>query len=165
MVRKIMIKGNQLSKRIYKGSLEKKRNIGIRFLFLLVLLFASIGCSRDSLSSSKFISLLEKRDYSVVDISDKSNTVFLAVGVHFQIYYYEFKDSEAAFNKMEEEIKLLKTVSNDVDHESSKDYDKYEISNKNVYTIYSRVDNTLIFVSALSQYRAEVMEIINYLGY
>lgn len=89
----------------------------------------------------------------------------MAVGVHFQIYYYEFKDSEAAFNKMEEEIKLLKTVSNDVDHESSKDYDKYEISNKNVYTIYSRVDNTLIFVSALSQYRAEVMEIINYLGY
>lgn len=140
------------------------KNIIIKFLFVFSF-FLLIGCNKKYLSTNEFIAKMESKNYSVVDLSDGQNKQLLAVGDHYQVYFYEFKDEVSAQKNLDKEVKSLKSEYNNIDHYRKDNYEKYEIVNDNIYTIYSRVHNTYLFISTTKNYRTDVNRLLNYLGY
>lgn len=88
--------------------LKKLLNVSIRICIVFLLCFC-IACSKQGLNNKTFTDIVEKNDFVVTDISasgDKSELTLLAVGNHYQIYYYEFTNKNAA----EKQYKLLKSL-------------------------------------------------------
>lgn len=108
---------------------------------------------------------MQKKNYSVVDISNSNNSTILAVGDHYQVYYYEFENESLAQEKLRKEIKNLKNGDNNIEMVIENAYEKYEIVNKNVYSVYSRINNTYIYVSSVIKYRNDVKKLLEYIGY
>lgn len=159
-----MIREKQLSKEIYKERKEKKQNISIKFL-LFFFIFLLCGCSKDEISSVQFRQKMENEKYVVTDLSDEGKKVVLAVGDHYQVYYYHFSDENFAKESIEGEIKNLKNENNKIERFITSNYERYEIVNTNIYTIYSRIDHTYIYVSTFRRYRSEVIKLLKNIGY
>ena len=66
---------------------------------------------------------------------------------------------------MEGEIKNLKSGNNKIERFITSNYERYEIMNTNIYTIYSRIGHTYIYVSAFRRYRSEVIQLLKNIGY
>ena len=109
---------------------------------------------------------MEKNDFVVTDISasgDKSELTLLAVGNHYQIYYYEFPNKTAA----EKQYKLLKksyanNKGNLNDAEKSKNGYKYY--NDNIYSVVYISNNSCVFISSTVNYRNEIDGLLKKLG-
>ena len=108
---------------------------------------------------------MSNKDYAVVDISDNNKKIMLAVGDYYQVYYYKFSSTKKSKEFIKNEINGLKSKNNIIKKEKSNSYEKYLISNKNVYTIYSRIDDTCISVSTVKTYSNNVDQLFDYLGY
>lgn len=108
---------------------------------------------------------MEENNYSVVDVSSDDNKNILAVGDHFQVYFYKFKNEKLANKSIKKSIKELNSEDNKIVKEEKDNYLKYEISNNNIYTIYYMVDNTYIYISTTSNYKKDAVDLIKLLGY
>ncbi len=131
---------------------------------MFLLLFV-VGCSKKELSAESFSKKMSNKDYAVVDISDNNKKIMLAVGDYYQVYYYKFSSTKKSKEFIKNEINGLKSKNNIIKKEKSNSYEKYLISNKNVYTIYSRIDDTCISVSTVKTYSKNVNQLFDYLGY
>ena len=131
---------------------------------MFLLLFV-VGCSKKELSAESFSKKMSNKDYAVVDISDNNKKIMLAVGDYYQVYYYKFSSTKKSKEFIKNEINGLKSKNNIIKKEKSNSYEKYLISNKNVYTIYSRIDDTCISVSTVKTYSNNVDQLFDYLGY
>lgn len=108
---------------------------------------------------------MERKKISVTDISNNDYSASLAITKHYQIYYYEFSDATVADKMMKKEIKQFKSSTSRVSRKTGNNYDKYEIINKNVYNVFSRINNTYVFISAMDEYRDDVSKALRYMGY
>lgn len=160
-----MIRENQLSRGICKERLIKILNISIKYTFLFFICFFIIGCNKRELSVGDFVSKMENKGYSVVDISDDVKNVVLAVGNHFQVYYYKFDNSSLAHENLNKEIKSLKSGNNNIVEELNDNYEKYIVKNSRVFSIYSRINNTYIHISAVLKHKVDVEKLVDYIGY
>lgn len=148
--------------------LKKLLNISIRICIVFLLCFC-IACSKQGLNNKIFTDIVEKNDFVVTDISvsgDKSELTLLAVGNHYQIYYYEFTNKNAA----EKQYKLLKksytnNKGNLNDTEKSKNgYKYYKVFNDNIYSVVYISNNSCVFISSTVNYRNEIDDLLKKLG-
>ena len=117
------------------------------------------------MTKKDFIEKMEKKRISVTDISNDDFSVVLDVTKHYQIYYYEFDNEKEAKTIMKKEVQRLKSDNNKITKKSSEHYDKYEIFNENIYSVFVRVDNTYVFISAVNTYKNDIIKALRYMGY
>ncbi len=106
---------------------------------------------------------MEDNNYTAVDLSDKDNKMVLAVGDHYQIYFYEFDNNKDALKDLKKNIKDYSNVKNNKDKD--KNIDTYIIENENIYTIYVLKDNTYIYISSTSNYKKDINKLLEGIGY
>lgn len=154
-----MIKERLLKKEILKEKIVKIVNITIS-IFIIILI---CGCSKNSFTCEDFIEKMEDNNYTAVDLSDKDNKMVLAVGDHYQIYFYEFDNNKDALKDLKKNIKDYSNVKNNKDKD--KNIDTYIIENENIYTIYVLKDNTYIYISSTSNYKKDINKLLEGIGY
>ena len=88
------------------------------------------------------------------------------MGNHYQIYYYEFTNKNAA----EKQYKLLKksytnNKGNLNDAEKAKNgYKYYKVYNDNIYSVVYISNNSCVFISSTVNYRNEIDGLLKKLG-
>lgn len=132
---------------------------------MLLFVFVSCGCSKKSLSPTEFTRKMKNQKYTVTDLSNEKNKAILADGEHYSIYYYQFDSDELAKKALEHEIILLKEMNNDVKETNTDNSEIYVIESNGFYIVYSRIDNTYVYISAPKKYKDEVTKILKNIGY
>ena len=108
---------------------------------------------------------MSDKKYSVVDLSNGDSTLVLAVGDYYQVYYYAFLDCDTASSYIKKEVNALESSLTKITKKVSHNYEKYQITSSSTYTVYIRVDNTYIYISAPNKYRSDVIKMTDYIGY
>ena len=129
----------------------RKLNDEVKFIVVLFFIFISCGCGKKSLSPVEFTRKMEEKKYVVTDLSNKKNKIILAVGSHYQVYYYQYDSEDLIKKALETEFILLK--------------DKYEVENNDIYIVYSKIGNTYVYIGAPKRYKNEVIDLLKYIGY
>lgn len=125
--------------------MKKQISIGIS---LFLVLFLINGCSK-SFSKDSFKDVMKDNNYAVTDISKTSS---MAVGDHFIVNFYEFKDQKKAEDYVKKETKNLNY---------NKDKKSYILKNKYIYSIYVVNSKYVVSVSCPLKYKSEVDDIID----
>lgn len=157
-----------------RDKLPRLSRIGINIknccvLALLFLVLMLTSCGKTSLDEKLFTEIVEKNKFVVADITSTDYSkpkTLLAVGDHYQIYYYQF-GSESKCNK---EYKLLKEKLNNTNgnindvKKSKKGYEYYRVENNNIYSIVYKVSNSYIYVNTTVNYKDEVDDLFKQFG-
>lgn len=150
------------------------------FLLLLCVVIVSIftGCqNKVTITSDFFKSTLESKGYQLSDITEEyddygiQTEVLMAVdseeiNVEFQFHQMigeeeaqtRFYDNKKFWDEKEGERSRCTEL-------SAANYDKYTLQIDGEYVVFSRVADTLIIVHTSSEYRDEVKEILDSIGY
>lgn len=153
----------------------KKRSL-ILTLTILVSIFFLTGCSKKvALTNTKFKEKLEKKNYTIVDVSEQYSqaeyveTVYLAQSKDksYQIEFYVFKTPEDAQVFYENNKKIFEDKKDKVGYTeiNLNTYSKYENKTKSKYNVVSIIENTAIYASIPKEKQKEVKKIIKDLGY
>ncbi len=152
----------------------KKKILGI--VVGLLLMFVLTGCgSKTAITLEEFSSVAKEEGYSISDAMDqfvgidymKSATVAITED-NYQVEFYELDDdthATAFFNNNKLRFEGLK---GNASLESSIDmgnYSTYSLTSDGQYMYLSRVDNTLVYVDVKEEFKDEVKELIDKLGY
>ncbi len=155
----------QLNKEICKERHKKRISIGIKFIVVLFFIFISCGCGKKSLSPVEFTRKMEEKKYVVTDLSNKKNKIILAVGSHYQVYYYQYDSEDLIKKALETEFILLKDGNNNIKETITDKQEKYEVENNDIYIVYSKIGNTYVYIGAPKRYKNEVIDLLKYIGY
>ncbi|MGM9881746.1 MAG: hypothetical protein ACI31S_02755 [Bacilli bacterium] len=143
----------------------------LSFIFLLT------GCgNKTALTSENFKSKMEGNNFVVQDATsqmasyDYITKVYLAIdsSYNYQIEFYELSDAASAssfYNNNKsifEESKSSSAVETSV---SSGNNAKYTLTTNGKYKVVSRINNTVIYVNANDEYKTEVKDLLEELGY
>lgn len=123
------------------------------------------GCGKRSLSPKEFTSKMKEKKYVVTDLSNKKSKTVLAVGDHYQVYYYQYASNNLVKKALETEVFLLKEDNNKIQSTVTDKHEKYEVETNDIYIVYSRVDNTYIYIGAPKRYKNEIIDLLKYIGY
>lgn len=156
-----------------KGDSMKKKII---LLLVIVSLFMLTGCStKTPLEANDFVDLVEQNNYKTTNVVEQFSTyaqiknAFVAQDseMRYQIEYYELDTDENAKTFFEGNKKIFEQQSNKKSHSSVNlnNYNKYSQSTETVYSVISRIDNTVIYANVKIEYKKEVQDIIKKLGY
>ncbi len=149
-------------------------------VLVLVMLFSVLclaGCGeKKSITPEDFRTITEAKGCTVVDISDQYAEVKEISGAYvaligegeYQVEFYVLTTDEAAKrmyagNKGIFENSIVGASS----HSSASlaNYDSYKLTADGSYKVLSRIDNTMIYVDAPSEYKSEINSILKALGY
>ena len=131
---------------------------------------------KESITASEFYDKMEDKGYYLQDATNQFSAydyikqVYLALESDnkYQIEFYEFSDESYAMSFFENNKSIFESskgnsASNtNINLENSS---KYTLSNNGSYKSLSRIGNTLIYIDIDSQYKDEVKDILEYLGY
>lgn len=144
-------------------------------LLLLTLVLATAACGGDPrtpLTANAFVSKMEDAGFLVVDAADQFEeglveAVHLAVGENFQIEFYVVPTVDQAKRAFEENKSDFEALSGGgvTKSVSAKNYSYYTKTTSDAYYVVSRTDNTFIYVAAEAEYKKEISDIIENLGY
>lgn len=147
------------------------------FTIILSVLLLSVftGCqSRTAQTTAGFIQVMEDAGFEVEDVTDQIDTddlatsVVIALGENYQIEFYEFVDSETGlgvfYNNRDifDDAYSVKTLSTEI---SLMYYDYYAFSADGKFCMIARIDNTMLYCVADKEYRSEIVELVETLGY
>lgn len=150
-----------------------KRKI-ILFGIILVFLFTLVGCgNKKAITTREFKNITEQSGFSTVDAKDQFEgesikEATLAINNDYKIEFYVLDNSESARGMFQHNKEIFenrksgvsKYVSTDLGNSST-----YMLQSGGYYMYLSRVDNTLLYVNVLDQYKDSVKEVVNDLGY
>lgn len=132
-----------------------------------------VNVEKEALTAKEFISIMEDEDYLVGEVTDQFEDAdieveeaYVAVGDDYQIEFYTFEDEENA-----EMFFKVNKAKFDEDSASSKvslngkNFTSFSITADGEYRFVERVDETVIYLDVDEEYKDEVKEIIEKLGY
>ncbi|MGN0430917.1 MAG: hypothetical protein ACI4EQ_01005 [Lachnospiraceae bacterium] len=153
----------------------KKLNKVIAMAMMMILLAGLTACgNRTAVSVSEFNNVLEDKGYIIEDatgqIAPESITaISLAVGDDYQIEFYEFKNNAAATAVFNENKNIFESyASGGASAEITKNimnYSYYSVTSSGTYYMLAKIDNTMLYAVADSEYKDEIVEIVKELGY
>ena len=145
-------------------------------LLLLLILVIITGCSKKTpLNSIDFVDLIEQNEFKTTNVKDQFSdysqiqNAFIAQNkeMTYQIEYYEldtidnaksfYNGNKDRFKKMEK-VKVYKNI--DLDN-----YEKYVQNTDSVFSLIARIDNTIVYANTKIEYKDEVQDIVEKLGY
>ena len=152
-----------------------KKKLLLVFILLLGV-FTITGCTtKTPLTTNDFVDLVEQNNYKTTNVTEQFSTyaqiknAFVAQDseMRYQIEYYELDTNENAKSFFEGNKKIFEKQSNIKSHTSVNlnNYNKYSQSTKTVYSVISRIDNTVVYANVKIEYKKEVQDIIKKLGY
>lgn len=132
-----------------------------------------VNVEKEALTAKEFISIMEDEDFLVGEVTDQFEDAdieveeaYVAVGDDYQIEFYTFEDEENA-----EMFFKVNKAKFDEDSASSKvslngkNFTSFSITADGEYRFVERVDETVIYLDVDEEYKDEVKEIIEKLGY
>ncbi len=140
----------------------------------MIALLCLTSCGRrEAISAGVFNSTMEEQGYVIVDATNQTQTEYveaisLAQKDGYQIEFYVFSDVETAFSVFNQNKSLFEDKAGTGSIELSKDignYHFYSLTTNGNYYLLSQVDNTMCYVVADAEYKAEITDIIKLLGY
>ena len=149
----------------------------VLLVVLLVLgVFMITGCGKKTpLQPNDFVDLIEQNNYKTTNVLEQFSTyaqiknAFIAQDseMRYQIEYYELDTKENAKTFFEGNKKIFEQQSSIKSHSSInlENYNKYSQSTEKVYSVISRIDNTVVYANVKIEYKKEVQDIIKKLGY
>jgi hypothetical protein len=119
---------------------------------------------------------MQQKDYTVLDANsqfsdyDYIQQVYIAVdsNSNYQIEFYELSDDSHAtifYNNNKEIFEESKENTSAETSVDLKNYSKYTLSSNGEYMVVSRIDNTVIYVDVDQNYKENVKDVLNELGY
>lgn len=166
----------------------KKEFIKIGLLLILVLFVTGCGnkynstndndtnTSNKALTADNFKEKLNKeKKYLITDDTDLYKKqkfvkkVYIASDKdsNYQVVFYEFDNYENSINFYNDIKKLIKEDESDyTDNEDNQtDHNKYILESSDNYYVLSQIDNTVVYVSTLIEYKNQVNTIIEKINY
>ena len=148
----------------------------IKYLIIILLVPLLVACNmkKEAIDEDQFISIMKSEGFDVVNIENQFEKygyyeeVLVATNENYRIDFYELEDESYAkklYNQNKQTIESGiegKYVNTDSDLINN---NKYTLTNNDVYTVISRVDDTIIYLSVSSEYKNEVQNILKKLGY
>lgn len=153
-----------------KGMLKRKKTV----LWAMIALLCLTSCKkREAVSAEVFNRTMEEQGYEIADATNQIQTEYveaisLAQKDGYQIEFYVFSDAKAAFSVFGQNKSLFEEYKGAGSFELSKDignYHFYSLTTNGMYYLLSQVDNTMCYVVADAEYKAEIADIIKFLGY
>ena len=144
-------------------------------ILAVVLIVKNIDFEKDAIKAREFASLMEDENYDVADVTSQYEAygideAYIAIEYDqdYQIEFYELSSDSKAKSMFESNKDYFEDRAG-----SSKVTTSYSIGNYNLYSLTSngdymylcRVDNTLLYIDVEDEYKDEVKDIVEELGY
>lgn len=146
----------------------------VLFLIMITIILTLTGCgNKKALNSDGFSSELGKEGFSVTDVTysmEDKNVEFVGVANNgnYQIEYHIYKSEESAKKAYEGNKKAFKNYKKKDSKEkenSGANYDKYTLELSDEYKVVSRNENTLVYASINLEYKKNLNNVLNKIGY
>lgn len=144
-------------------------------VILVVMIFTLSACVKKEISTDKFKDFFETKEFSVTDVTSKlkdegikSSLVAVKNDDAYQIEYFVFKkESDAKINFQMNKNKFIEEKSGsaaikDID---TRNHQKYAQTSLDIYSVIVRTDNTLIYIKTSADYKIEINELLEEIGY
>lgn len=151
-------------------------------IFMALVIGAVIGLvsflnkEKDSITAEQFKQIMEQENYRVVDARDQVaqfdivDQVYLAVDskYNYRIEFYQLENGVVAavfYNKCVSTLKETKGSSVIDSNISGRNYSKYTLETNGQYSVVSRINDTVAYINADSQYKDAIKNILDEIGY
>lgn len=155
-----------------------KSLLAISICLISLACFTGCGKNKTAISADEFCEKLENKGYLIEDSTsqydsyEQINESYIALSDDYE-YQIEFivldseSDASSMYSYNKEKFELAKEDSDIQSHSEVNlaNYSKYELSVNGTYKILSRIDNTLIYIDTNSEFKEEIKEILDDLGY
>ncbi len=139
----------------------------------VILLKKVIHITKDSITSEKFISIMEDNDFDVIEVTDqfKGSDVYVKEGYvarkdDYQIEFYTFKNEDDAdtFFRINRE-KFDANVAKSKVEMSGKNYSSFKLEANGKYKFLERINKTVIYINVDDDYKSDIKDTVKKLGY
>lgn len=144
-------------------------------IIAVVLFVKNIDFKKEAIKAREFASIMDDENYEIIDVTAQYESygideAYVAIEENrdYQIEFYELSSESKAKNMFETNKDYFEDGAG-----NSKITSSYSIGNYNIYSLTSngnyqylcRVDNTLLYIDVEDEYKDEVKDIIEELGY
>lgn len=164
---------------------SKTEKIALVIAILLIILFISgivggvflvkklIHVSKESITTEKFVEVMEDNDFKVANVTDqfKGSDIHVKEGYvarkdDYQVEFYTFKNEDDAdsFYRVNK-AKFDTDVANTRVQLSGKNYASFNIEANGKYKFLERIDKTVIYINVDKEYKSNVKNVVKKLGY
>lgn len=143
----------------------------IKYFVVILSLFILTGCvSTHEINATDYKNIMENNGYTVTDYTDHLEfSTSSYIGTKNDIYsYFVSLDSEVlASNLFNEEVNNANNLYKDstVNKKSGNQFDFYEASNADNYTLISRIKNTYLVFKGNAKDKDEIIKLVKRLKY
>ncbi len=151
-----------------------KRLIALLVVLSLSVCLVACGASRTAQTADGFSEIMKNAGFEIYDAVETEATfewatnVLFALGDNYQIEFYETESAETAQSAFRELKKTLDSEHNTRTLALSKtlnDYNYYAFNSGEEFFLIAGIDNTLIACTSDKQYRSEILDLVDELGY
>lgn len=153
----------------------KRQNI-ILGLLCAVVLFIMSGCGKkNSITASEFKNMSENIGYTVYDVTNQysqydyfDSATIAKSSSEYQVEFYVLTDDSSAngmFNTNKTKFENYKEGSSLSSSASVSNYSTYSLTSGGYYMYLSRIDNTLLYLRVEDEYKNQVKNFVDKLGY
>ena len=144
--------------------------IAIIAVIIIVLgIFMSIKGNKKPIDSTEFIKTTTELGYNTSKITTSSSVInsYTAKKDNYEIKFYVTSDelAEKNFDRVKREYENLKDSSSVETNVSVEKYSKYTLTTNEYYMIVTKIDTTVMFAKVSSQYKSNVKDTFDKLGY
>lgn len=144
-------------------------------IIAVVLFVKNIDFKKEAIKAREFASIMDDENYEIIDVTAQYESygideAYVAIEENrdYQIEFYELSSESKAKNMFETNKDYFEDGAG-----NSKITSSYSIGNYNIYSLTSngnyqylcRVDNTLLYIYVEDEYKDEVKDIVEELGY
>lgn len=157
--------------------MKKTKYVLVTLLCLITMLgFAGCRKNKKAISADEFCTKMENKSFTTTDSTSQYATskeitesyIAISKDYSYQIEFIVLDSADAASSMFEKNkstfesensVKAVRTST------SLANYSKYTLLANGKYKVLSRIDNTLIYINANSDYKDEINSILDNLGY
>ena len=132
-----------------------------------------VGISKDSITADKFISIMEKNDFTIVNVTNQFEDAdvdvkegYVAKRENYQVEFYTFKNEDDAetfykINQAKFDTNSAKTRI----QLSGKNYSSFNVEANGKFKFLERINKTVIYINVDDEYKSDVKDVLKELGY
>ena len=156
--------------------MKKRTILPVSILLILVLALLFSSCSlfkpKTMLTAEEFKTLMEGAGYTVEDVTAQydegsADTVLIAYNEDYQIEFYALSttdQAEEAFRVNKQTFEDTPGVKSNTELNGS-NFNYFAATTSDSYLVVSRVENTFIYVEEAAEFKDDIKEALNLLGY
>jgi len=156
--------------------MKRLKKILLGFVFFAIL-FSITGCEdKKSITVLEFQEKAQEKGYIVQDVKSQFANIDYILNAYiagksdytYQIEFYELDTVENAIEFYQNNKKIFEDSKASTSSSSSvslKNYSKYSLTTDGKYKVISRIDNTVIYLNVEQQYKNEVKDFLDSIGY